>query len=61
MDNALFHRNKRLMEICAKANGSLLSSPPYSPDLDPIEKDQAAMKRCLRDKAPLNDLESIPK
>ena len=42
--------------IGAKANGSLLFLPPYSPDVNPIEKDWTNMKRDLRDTAPLYGL-----
>ena len=56
MDNAAFHRKKRLMEICAQADVNLLFLPPYSPDFNPIEKDWANMKRALKDSAPLYSL-----
>ncbi|MDR2485272.1 MAG: transposase [Treponema sp.] len=53
MDNAMFHRKKRPMEICRKENVNLLFPPPYSPDFNPIEKDWANMKYFLKDSAPL--------
>ena len=56
MDNAMFHRKKRLMEMCAQANVNLLFLPPYSPDFNPIEKDWANMKHSLKDSAPLCNL-----
>ena len=55
MDNAPFHRKKRLMKICAEENVNRLFLPPYSPDLNPPEKDWANMKHRLHDK-PLYDL-----
>ena len=38
MDNASFHRKKQLYEICRKYGFNLIFLPPYSPELNPIEK-----------------------
>jgi transposase len=48
MDNASFHRKKRLRKL-ARGRVRLLFLPPYSPDYNPIEKSWANMKRSLRD------------
>jgi len=48
MDNASFHRKKRLYSLASQANLRLLFLPPYSPDLDPIENYWAWLKRHLR-------------
>jgi transposase len=46
MDNAAFHRKKKLRKI-ARGKARLLFLPPYSPDYNPIEKSWANMKRFL--------------
>jgi transposase len=56
MDNARFHRKNELEKIMKEAKVHLLFLPPYSPDLNPIEKLWANMKRNLQDTAPLYDL-----
>ena len=48
MDNARFHRKKKLRKL-ARGKVRLLFLPPYSPDYNPIEKSWANMKRHLRD------------
>ncbi len=48
MDNASFHRKDQLNEIAEDHNITLLFLPPYSPELNPIEKFWANMKRFLR-------------
>jgi transposase len=55
MDNARFHRKKELEKIMKRAKVHLFL-PPYSPDLNPVEKLWANMKRNLRDTVPLYDL-----
>lgn len=47
MDNASFHRKKRLKKL-ARGKVRLLFLPPYSPDYNPIEHSWANMKRFLR-------------
>lgn len=37
LDNASFHRKKRLYEIAERHNRKLIFLPPYSPELNPIE------------------------
>ena len=47
MDNAPFHRKKRLRKL-ARGKVRLLFLPAYSPDYNPIEQSWANMKRFLR-------------
>ena len=49
LDNASFHRKKQLFKIAARNGIYLLFLPPYSPDLNPIEKSWANFKRWLCD------------
>ncbi len=51
MDNARFHRKNVLEQIAKKYYVQVLFLPPYSPDLNPIEKSWANMKRWLIDNA----------
>jgi transposase len=50
MDNASFHRKDALLELIKKAMRriNLLFLPAYPPDLNPIEKSWANMKRYLK-------------
>lgn len=56
LDNASFHRKKRLYKL-ARGKVRLLFLPPYSPDYNRIEKSWANMKRFLRNN--MKDFESI--
>lgn len=48
MDNSSFHRKNKLNEIAENHNIELIFLPPYSPELNPIEKFRANMKNFLR-------------
>lgn len=48
MDNASYHKSKYLKELFAKNNVSIKFLPPYSPDLNPIEKLWGTIKKQLR-------------
>jgi transposase len=48
MDNASIHRKKQLFEIAEKFNVILIFQPPYSPDLNKIEKYWAWLKKKLK-------------
>ena len=48
MDNASFHQKKQLDEIAGNNNITLIFLPPYSSELNPIEKVWANMKKFLR-------------
>ncbi len=48
MDNASFHSKKRLFSAAQNAGCKLIFLPPYSPELNPIEKFWASLKRFLR-------------
>lgn len=52
MDNASFHSKKRLAAAAQKVGCKLLFLPPYSPELNPIEKFWAWLKRFLREILP---------
>ena len=48
MDNATFHRISFLQEMAKKHGHVVLPLLLYSPDLNPIEKVWANIKRCVR-------------
>jgi Transposase and inactivated derivatives len=48
LDNATFHKKSVLPDLARQHNCELLFLPPYSPDLNPIEKKWAWLKRTLR-------------
>lgn len=50
MDNASFHKSQKTRELIESAGCKLIFLPPYSPDLNPIEKFWANMKRYVRNK-----------
>jgi transposase len=51
MDNLGSHKVKGVQEAIAAAGARLLYLPPYSPDLNPIEKCWAKVKQLLRSAA----------
>ena len=53
LDNATFHRKSVLPTLAAKYKSFVLFLPPYSPDLNPIEKKWAWLKRRLRKILPI--------
>ena len=48
MDNASFHKSQRTRELIESVGCRIIFLPPYSPDLNPIEKFWANMKRWIR-------------
>lgn len=48
MDNASFHRKKKLYDLTQKTGVRLIFLPPYSPELNPIEHVWSWLKRHLR-------------
>ena len=48
MDNASFHKGSAMQQAITNARHTLLYLPPYSPDLNPIEKKWAQAKSIRR-------------
>lgn len=48
MDNAAFHRKRRLFLLAENKGHRLIFLPPYSPELNPIENFWSWLKRQLR-------------
>ena len=48
MDNLSAHKVKGVRELIEAAGAELLYLPPYSPDLNPIEKAWSKLKQLLR-------------
>lgn len=48
LDNASFHKSKKVRELIEEVGCHLLYLPPYSPDLNPIEHAWANFKNYLR-------------
>ena len=57
MDNASFHKSQTTIDLIESAGCHVIFLPPYSPDLNPIEKFWANMKRWIRNNiSKMNDL-----
>jgi transposase len=54
MDNAQIHHNGRIKEIVEAHGCHLVYLPPYSPDLNPIEKAFSVLKAAIRRYGELN-------
>ena len=52
MDNASFHKSSLIKEAIEDAGCKLVYLPPYSPDLNPIEKFWANLKRWINQNLP---------
>ena len=50
MDNAAFHRSQKTKELIESVGCEIIFLLPYSPDLNPIEKFWANMKRWIKDR-----------
>ena len=62
MDNATFHKGQAMQQTLDEAGHTLLYLPPYSPDLNPIEKKWAHAKAYRRkEKCSLEDLFNDPR
>jgi len=55
MDNASFHRARRIRQTIEKAGCFLLFLPSYSPDFNPIEHWWHKVKTAIRKALPLFD------
>lgn len=49
LDNASFHKSAESQKLVEAAGCKILFLPPYSPDLNPIEKYWANMKKKVRE------------
>jgi len=52
LDNASFHKSSESLKLLQDAGCKILFLPPYSPDLNPIEKHWANMKTKVRELLP---------
>jgi transposase len=48
IDNASFHKSKKITELVEKAQCKILFLPPYSPHFNPIEHLWAPLKKKIR-------------
>ncbi|HIC32867.1 MAG TPA: IS630 family transposase [Flavobacteriaceae bacterium] len=48
IDNATWHKTKKVKEFCKNNNITLLFLPPYSPELNPIERVWSFLKSKVR-------------
>ena len=55
LDNATFHHGGRIAQIIEAAGAQVLYLPPYSPDLNRIEKCWGWLKSRIRKQLPLSD------
>lgn len=51
IDNARFHKSKKIIALIEAVNCKIIFLPPYSPDFNPIEHYWAAIKNAIRKSA----------
>lgn len=49
MDNASFHKSEKTKNLINSAGCKVLFLPPYSPDLNPIERFWANLNRSIKE------------
>lgn len=49
LDNATFHKSQKTRDLIIQAGCRVIFLPPYSPDLNRIEKFWASLKRTIRE------------
>ena len=54
-DNASFHKNKEVLNLITNSNNNYLFTPPYSPNLNPIENTFGIIKSIYRKDLKLNN------
>ena len=55
IDNASFHKSKKIIQLIEAAGCRIIFLPPYSPDFNPIEHHWAAVKNSIRKAAEEKD------
>lgn len=48
IDNARFHKSKKVVELLDKIQCKVMFLPPYSPDFNPIEHHWASVKNAIK-------------
>ena len=48
IDNARFHKSKKIVDLIESVECKIIFLPPYSPDLNPIEHHWAAIKTKIK-------------
>ena len=48
IDNARFHKSKKVVQLIEAVGCRIIFLPPYSPDLNPIEHHWTAVKNAIR-------------
>jgi len=48
IDNASFHKSKKVIQLIEAAECRIIFLPPYSPDFNPIEHHWTAVKNAIR-------------
>lgn len=48
IDNASFHKSKKVIQLVETVNCRIIFLPPYSPDLNPIEHHWATVKKAIK-------------
>ena len=48
LDNASAHKSEEIIDLAREAGCKVIFLPPYSPDLNPIEKFWANLKRAIK-------------
>ncbi len=48
IDNASFHKSKKIIDLIKAVDCRIIFLPPYSPDFNPIEHHWAAVKNAIR-------------
>ena len=60
LDNARVHHGGRIMELCEMFDIMLIYLPPYSPDMNPIEKVFLVLKSRLKQEQILTGTDEDP-